>query len=181
MPRGTVEFSLGSSDAEKMDQASSLSPNSDSPRSTSPRAPSPSTRRTAGDGSTSLNSFTRNLLLLFDRPREPIFLPKGDRKMIFVLPQNFYIDNYRGDLEPIKQWIDKENLDQKIMVKELKKMPDMRNLTQIGPEDNFSFFYEKHRQVAAQLVSLFLNAENEDELMVRIIFNIHIALLIFIT
>lgn len=86
--------------------------------------------------------------------------------MIFVLPQNFYVDRYMGDFEPIKQWIEKEKIEQKIIVKDLKTMPDLTNLLKIGIDENFCFFLEKHRRVAAQLVSLFLNAESENELMV---------------
>lgn len=121
---------------------------------------------------TSSSSSSKNLLrLLFDRPKEPIFLPKGDSKMIFVMPRSFYIDRYQDDLQPIDEWMNKETGDQKITIKELKNLPDLTNLMQLGIEDNFCFFSDDHRRASSQLVSMFMNAENVDELMVKILKN----------
>lgn len=32
-----------------------------------------------------------NLLLLFDRPQEPVFVPKGEKKQSFEVPQHFLV------------------------------------------------------------------------------------------
>jgi hypothetical protein len=36
----------------------------------------------------------KNLLLLFDRPNEPIFMPKGKEKAVFDVPDNFLTEKY---------------------------------------------------------------------------------------
>lgn len=33
----------------------------------------------------------KNLLLLFDRPQEPIFMPKGDQKKAFAVPPEYLV------------------------------------------------------------------------------------------
>lgn len=33
----------------------------------------------------------RNLLLFFDRPQEPVFVPKGEQKVIFEVPTNYLV------------------------------------------------------------------------------------------
>lgn len=143
MLRNSVEFSLGSSiETKKMS------------------SPTPSN-----------SNSNKNLQLLFDRPKEPIFLPKGDKKMIFVMPQNFYLDRYQSDLKPITDWMDKETSDHKIVINALKNMPDLTIPMQMGVEENFSFFSDDHRRVASQLVRMYLKTENVEELMVNRIKN----------
>jgi tyrosinase len=36
-----------------------------------------------------------NLLLLFDRPGEPVFMPKGKDKAVFDVPSTFFTEKYK--------------------------------------------------------------------------------------
>jgi len=33
----------------------------------------------------------KNILLLFDRPQEPVFMPKGDQKKAFAVPPEYLV------------------------------------------------------------------------------------------
>ena len=33
-----------------------------------------------------------NLVTLFDRPQEPVFYPKGTKKLVFDVPQNYLVN-----------------------------------------------------------------------------------------
>lgn len=35
---------------------------------------------------------SKNLLLMFDRPTEPIYVPKGDGKVSFDIPTNYVVN-----------------------------------------------------------------------------------------
>lgn len=38
----------------------------------------------------------KNLLLLFERPQEPVFMEKGSKNAVFDVPSNFLNDRYSG-------------------------------------------------------------------------------------
>lgn len=37
------------------------------------------------------NKIKENLLLLFERPREPVFMPKGPNQSVFTVPEEFLV------------------------------------------------------------------------------------------
>lgn len=110
-------------------------------------------------------SFEEQLQLLFHCPREPIFLPKGKGKVHFQLPQQFIEKNYKELSLKLKNFTTAQNNSPKICVDDLNTLPDLELFAQVGPDDTFSFFIEKHREIASQLVQLFLSA-NQEELIV---------------
>lgn len=44
------------------------------------------------------NKIKQAILLLFDRPNEPIFLPKGPKNTVFVLPDHYWVRNIQLSL-----------------------------------------------------------------------------------
>lgn len=36
----------------------------------------------------------QNLLLLFDRPQEPVFVGKGEKKAVFDIPDNYLVSEF---------------------------------------------------------------------------------------
>lgn len=111
-------------------------------------------------------SFEETLHLLLHCPREPIFLPKGQKNIYFKLPEDFIKNNYKEFADAINNQVSKFSHGPTIIVKSVKTLPDLKLFSQIGPDDNFSFFLEKHREIASQLVQLFLGAKDQDELIV---------------
>ena len=94
-----------------------------------------------------------NLLLLLDRPREPIFMVKGDNKA-FDIPDNFLTDRYRPLSEEIHtRYSDKASV--RIPVRKI-AMPDLRIPMSLGVQEQFSLFLPKHRKIAGRLVDIFI-------------------------
>lgn len=38
----------------------------------------------------------KNLLLMFERPGEPVFMPKGKQNAVFEVPDNFLTEKYES-------------------------------------------------------------------------------------
>lgn len=103
-----------------------------------------------------------DLLLLFERPNEPIFTPKGTDKAVFEVPDNFLTEKY----QPIGTEVQSrfgDDADRRIPVQNI-ATPDLRLIMQLGRQENFSHFIPKHRKIAAKLIDLFMGAKSIGEL-----------------
>lgn len=103
-----------------------------------------------------------NLLLLFDRPNEPIFTPKGKDNAVFEVPDNFLTEKY----QPIGAEVQSrfgEEAGVRIPVQSI-SAPDLRIPMQLGRQENFSVFIPKHRKIAAKLIDLFMGAKSINDL-----------------
>lgn len=106
----------------------------------------------------------KNLLLLFDRPQEPVFMEKGETNSssVFDVPDNYLTDRYRpigADLtnrfgEPANTRIPVRNI----------TLPDLRIPMQLGRHEQFSLFIPKHRKIAGRLIDIFLGMRSVDDL-----------------
>ncbi|XP_044259844.1 phenoloxidase 1-like [Tribolium madens] len=107
------------------------------------------------------------LLLLFDRPQEPSFMPKGNKE-VFDVPNNFLPERYK----PIGVQIANrfgEQANEKIPLKNITP-PDLEGVLDLGRHENFSLFVPKHRKVAGKLIRIFLAAESIDDLLSNAVF-----------
>lgn len=103
-----------------------------------------------------------NLLLLFDRPQEPVFVPKGDKKTSFDVPQSYLADRYKPiGVELFNRF--GEESGEKIPVKEI-SLPNLGEILDLGRNENFSLFIPKHRKLAGRLIDIFLGMRNIDDL-----------------
>ncbi|XP_050296602.1 phenoloxidase 1-like [Anthonomus grandis grandis] len=105
----------------------------------------------------------KDLLLLFDRPKEPVFVPKGNQQAVFEVPANFLSDKYR----PIGvQVVDRfgDDAKERIRVNET-AIPPLGDILELGREDNFSLFIAKHRRLAGKLIDIFLGVSSAQDLL----------------
>ncbi|XP_055551442.1 phenoloxidase 2 [Wyeomyia smithii] len=102
----------------------------------------------------------KNLLLLYDRPREPIFMGKG--KAIFDLPDNYLTDRYRP-IGPEIQNRFGDQAEERIPVRSI-ALPDLRIPMSLGRQEQFSLFIPRHRKIAARLIDIFMGMRNIDDL-----------------
>lgn len=95
-----------------------------------------------------------NLLLLYDRPQEPVFVAKGEQKAVFDVPNDYLADRYK----PIGvQLFNRfgEEAGERIPVKQI-ALPDLRDVLELGRHENFSLFIPKHRKIAGRLIDVFM-------------------------
>lgn len=103
----------------------------------------------------------KNLLLLFDRPQEPIFVAKGNQKAVFDLPDNFLTDRYRPIGTELATRFG-EDAGSRIPVNNI-SLPDFRIPMSLGRREQFSLFIPKHRRIAARLIDIFMGKFSKNQ------------------
>lgn len=95
----------------------------------------------------------KNLLLLFDRPSEPVFMEKGSEKAVFDVPSNYLSDRYKTiGAEVTSRFGDGE----RIPVKNI-SIPNLTIPMSLGRDEPFSLFVPRHRRIAAHLIDIFMS------------------------
>ncbi|XP_055709259.1 phenoloxidase 2 [Phlebotomus papatasi] len=105
----------------------------------------------------------RNLLLLYDRPQEPVFVEKGEQKTVFDVPDNFLPDRYRAIGNELQNRFG-EAAENRIPVKNI-SLPDLRIPMSLGRHEQFSLFIPAHRHIAGRLIDIFMGMRNTDDLL----------------
>ncbi|XP_065076334.1 phenoloxidase 2 [Ochlerotatus camptorhynchus] len=105
-------------------------------------------------------NYKKNLLLLYDRPREPIFMGKG--KSVFDVPDNYLTDRYRP-IGPEIQNRFGELAEERIPVRGI-ALPDLRIPMSLGRQEQFSLFIPRHRKISARLIDIFMGMRNIEDL-----------------
>lgn len=99
-------------------------------------------------------SSKKDLLLLFDRPKEPVFIAKGDEEAVFMVPENYLESRFK----PIgTQLVSRfgEKAKKQISVNNI-AVPDISEVMELTRYENFSLFIPKHRTVAGRLIDIFM-------------------------
>lgn len=102
-----------------------------------------------------------NLLLLFDRPHEPVFMEKG-RGVVFDVPKTFLTDRYRVIGNEVLERFG-ERAEKRINVRDI-PMPDLSLPLKLSRKAHFSLCVPAHRIMAARLIDTFMSARTIDEL-----------------
>lgn len=97
-----------------------------------------------------------NLLLLFERPQEPVFVEKGPQNKVFDVPSSFLTDRFR-DIGAEVQNRFSEQAGEKIPIRDDIPMPDLKSALTLGRHEQFSLFIPRHRRLAAELVEIFMS------------------------
>ncbi|EDW48378.1 GM19941 [Drosophila sechellia] len=105
------------------------------------------------------NTDLKALELLFQRPLEPAFTTRDSGKTVLELPDSFYTDRYRNDTEEVGNRFSKD-VDLKIPIQELSNVPSLEFTKKIGLKNQFSLFNNRHREIASELITLFMGAPN---------------------
>nr|XP_016929103.1 phenoloxidase 2 [Drosophila suzukii] len=105
------------------------------------------------------NTDLKALELLFQRPLEPAFTTRDSGKTVLELPDSFYTDRYRNDTEEVGNRFSKD-VDLKIPIQELSTVPNLDFTKKVGLKDQFSLFNNRHRDIASELITIFMAAPN---------------------
>lgn len=96
----------------------------------------------------------KNLLLLFERPQEPVFVEKGPKNSVFEVPNNFLPERFR-DIGDEVQTRFSERAQEIIPVRSDIEIPDLTLPLTLGRHEQFSLFIPRHRKLAAQVIDVF--------------------------
>ncbi|XP_049822106.1 phenoloxidase 1-like [Aethina tumida] len=105
----------------------------------------------------------KHLLLLFDRPKEPVFMAKGRKNTVFKVDKDYLADEYK----PIApQVVNRFGGDagEKVNVPRI-SIPPLDDILDLGREENFSLFIPKHRAIAGKLINIYLGMRNVQDLL----------------
>lgn len=97
-----------------------------------------------------------NLLLLFERPQEPVFVEKGSQNKVFDVPSSFLTDRFR-DIGTEVQNKFSDQAGEKIPVRDDIPIPDLKSSITLGRHEPFSLFIPRHRRIAAELIDIFMS------------------------
>lgn len=105
-----------------------------------------------------------NLLLLFQKPNEPIFTQLDDGKTIIEVPEEFYTDRYRSLGASLSTRFG-EDATNKVVLKSLTSFPDLAFAKSLSKEAGFSLFNQTHKDMAGKLMQIFLDQPDATTLM----------------
>jgi len=95
------------------------------------------------------------LLLLFDRPKEPIFKEKGEDKVILDVPKNFISERFQSvETEVVSRFGDDDS--QHYGVQAISRLPDLKFADKLGRDKPFSLWIPLHSRVAGKLIEIFM-------------------------
>lgn len=97
-----------------------------------------------------------NLLLLFQKPTEPLFTPKDDGKTQIDVPEAYYTDRYRPLGDEMQTRFGEEATN-KVVLKPLTTFPDLEFASKLTKEGGFSLFNQSHKEMAGKLMQIFLD------------------------
>nr|BBM95985.1 tyrosinase 2 [Plautia stali] len=100
-----------------------------------------------------------HLLNLFDRPTEPVFVPKGDNE-VFVVPEEYLTDRFKPLGSGLTDRVGGGA--KKITVKKI-SLPDLSLPMQLDRRAKFSLFIPSHRKMAARLIEVFMGMRNLED------------------
>lgn len=95
-----------------------------------------------------------NLLLLFDRPQEPVFVPKGNQQAVFDLPDPYWTDKYKPLQGSLGDRFGEDT--QEVIPLSKITIPDLTEIMELPRDANFSWFMPTHRNLARRLTDIFL-------------------------
>lgn len=104
-----------------------------------------------------------NLLLLFQKPLEPVFTLKDNGKTAFDLPQEYYTDRYK----PIGAELSSrfgDDVEKRVTLVTVAP-PDLTFANSLKRTAGFSLFNQKHKEIAAQLTKIFLDTPDASTLL----------------
>ncbi|XP_020292379.1 phenoloxidase 2 [Pseudomyrmex gracilis] len=110
-----------------------------------------------------MGSKKSDILYLFDRPAEPVYVPKGENKVAFQVPASYLPEN-RQSIAPQVFNRFSEDTQSQVSVKQI-SLPDLSVPLQLGRRDPFSLFIPKHRKLAARLIDIFMGMRTYEDFL----------------
>lgn len=100
-----------------------------------------------------------NILYLFYRPHEPIYMGKGENNVHFGIPKSYMV---RQNLS-LDTILKSQTTGEKFPVVALDPLPDLSFIQEMTDDDTFSDFSPKSSTIAGKLITMFMNAKDADE------------------
>lgn len=94
-----------------------------------------------------------NILLLMERPGEPVFTKKGADSVVFDVPSNFLTERYKTIGNEIQTRFGEGS--DRIRVSNVQP-PNLNNVMKLSRDENFSIWIPAHRKYASELVDIFM-------------------------
>jgi Hemocyanin, all-alpha domain len=104
-----------------------------------------------------------NLLLLFERPREPLVVPKGRDNVLFEVPRSFLTERFQS-MAPLIEKKFANEIRSRVPVQDT-HVPDLAAVSAFPRTDNFTLLQKNHREIASQMVEIFMSARDVEELL----------------
>lgn len=113
---------------------------------------------------TNQNLVKDNIVLLFQRPNEPLFAPKDNGKVVFDVPSEFYTDRYKTIGTTISSRFG-TNVDKTVHLRSDIQLPNLDFTKSIKKQGPFSLFNKQHQQIAGELIQIFLEVPDLETLL----------------
>lgn len=105
-----------------------------------------------------------NLLLLFQKIREPLFTPRNGGQTAFDVPEAFFTDRYRPIGSDLTTRFG-ENVTSKVTLRPLTTVPNLDFAANINRTGGFSLFSQSHKTSAGELTKLFMDQPDAASLL----------------
>ncbi|XP_074031041.1 phenoloxidase 1 isoform X2 [Leptinotarsa decemlineata] len=110
-----------------------------------------------------MSTTKKNLLLLYDHPKESILSTRGPENVQFDVPNSYLNDEYKNISVQIANKFG-EDASEKVTVNEI-SLPPFGEILSFPRDENFSLFIPRHRRLAGKLIDIFLGMRDVDELL----------------
>jgi tyrosinase len=105
------------------------------------------------------------LSLLFDRPKEPIFMEKGDKGVIFEVPESFVADRFKSVAQTLMNSFGDEKTT-RVKIKQCSPVPDVIQFTKgLERDASFSLLNSRHSKLAGNLITYFMSLQKHEDLL----------------
>ncbi|XP_072391147.1 phenoloxidase 1-like [Diabrotica undecimpunctata] len=111
-----------------------------------------------------MSSSKKNLVALFDRPKELVIMPKGPDNVVFDVPVDYLPKKYQNIGNQISTRFGGEATGGKVAVKQI-SIPPLGEILDLKRDENFSLWIPKHRRIAGQLINIYLGMRDVDDLL----------------
>ncbi|KAF7994704.1 hypothetical protein HCN44_004176 [Aphidius gifuensis] len=111
-----------------------------------------------------MSKIRKEILSLFNRPKEPIFMGNRDENIYFNIPVNYLPNELQASAAEIFSRFQSNTNEEKINLKEI-TLPDLTIPMKLDRRQAFSLFIPSHQKCADHLIKLFLNTKTYDDLL----------------
>ncbi|XP_049766727.1 phenoloxidase 1-like [Schistocerca cancellata] len=101
-----------------------------------------------------------SLLYFYDRPKEPVFFPKGNNDVIFQLPEDYLSSRSKTIVDELPSRFGR--VKEEIQIRKI-DLPDLSEPMRLGKRENFSVFIPYHRQLAARVIEVLMGMRTTED------------------
>nr|ACM41728.1 pro-phenoloxidase 2 [Diabolocatantops pinguis] len=102
-----------------------------------------------------------SLLYFYDRPKEPVFFPKGNNDVIFQIPEDYLSSRSKSIVNELPSRF--ERVKEEIQIRKI-ELPDLSEPMGLGKRENFSGFIPYHRKLAARVIEVLMGMRTTEDL-----------------